>query len=140
MRVFFKEIMHYKPRLFVSSLQYPSPINSSWSQLLWTHCPPIQSQSPLHQLLSCSWRQSTPDLLQRCTLKILLYVLFYYKYCLEIFSSIFCYKYRTIPEQYFHYMKNQKYGGKNWLDIYKCLTIKKIWGQTPISTVLIIEC
>ena len=43
-------------------------------------------------------------------------------------------------QKYFYYMKNQKYGGKNWLDIYKCLTIKKIWGQTPISTVLIIEC
>ena len=37
-------------------------------------------------------------------------------------------------------MKNQKYGEKNRLDIYKYRTIKKIWDRTPIGTVLIIEC
>ena len=31
-------------------------------------------------------------------------------------------------------MKNQKYGEKNRLDIYKYRTIKKIWSQTPMST------
>jgi hypothetical protein len=37
------------------------------------------------------------------------------------------------PKKYFYCMKNQKYGEKNRLDIYKYRTIKKIWGQTPIS-------
>ena len=37
-------------------------------------------------------------------------------------------------------MKNQKYGEKNRLDIYEYRTMKTIWGQTHISTVLIIEC
>ena len=76
---------------------------------------------------------------QVCTLNILLYVLFYYKSCLDIFPQFSVISTVQSPKKYFYYMKNENYGEKIGLTFISTIQLKNNWRRTPISTVLVIE-